>query len=106
MLAAASPARDQFPALFQLALQLLSADRDLPQGLSQHVSRVITEALGILADPQSVQQDTLPEAIQLALALRRSQPLKAAIELGHNKGVTAEVAKDVLALERELAASP
>ncbi len=104
MLAAASPERERFPPLFQLALQVLSARGELPAQLAQHLETVIVQALEIAGDPQKVSPSTLPEAIQLALEIRGNDQLRAAIEPSRTAYMTVDAAKSILALERNLAA--
>lgn len=105
MLAAASPVRDGFPALFQLALEIVSAERVLPEQLSEHLNRVVREALDIAANPSDITHATLPEAIQLALELQRSDELRSAIDSSREGKMTADAAKSILALERKLEAA-
>ena len=104
MLTAASN-RDGFPALFQLALEIVSQERHLPAGLQEHLERVVEEALAIVADPSIIQQNTMPEAIQLAMDLRRSNRLKSELlELQHHPS-SPVAARSILRLERKLAAT-
>jgi hypothetical protein len=102
MLAAASPAGENFPALFHLALEILSTDRALPPELSKHLQAVVTQALSVAADPTSVAGDTLAESIQLALKIRNSDQLRSAIEPARQNSIDAEHAKRILSMERAL----
>ena len=102
MLAAASPARERFPALFHLALEILSSERDLPPELSKHLKAVVSQALKVAADPASVGEDTLAESIQLALEIRNSEQLRSAIEPAAQHSMNAENAKRILSMERNL----
>jgi hypothetical protein len=105
LLAAASTSRDGFPELFQLALRILGADRPLPAKLADHLSAVMVQAFDILTDPAAISQNTQPEAIQLALELRRSAELRQTIEPSLRASMTAESARKILALEQMLEAT-
>ena len=102
MLAAASQERNGFPSLFHLALQIVSANRELPEQLSQHLKSVISEALKIAENPNLIARDTLSESIQLALQVKLSAELKSAIQPVLTSIITPNAAKNILELEREI----
>lgn len=104
MLAAASPEREKFPYLFHLALELVSAGKDLPAPLSKHMELVSRQAMDVLMNPSMVTANTLPEAIQLALQLRSSEQLRKAFPPDLS-ALTAVAAQTLLALEQNRAAS-
>lgn len=104
MLAAASPEREKFPYLFHLALELVSAGKDLPEPLSKHMELVSRQAMDVLMNPAAVSANTLPEAIQLALQLRSSEQLRRAFPPDLT-GFTAVAARRLLSLEQNRAAS-
>lgn len=103
MLTAASR-REGFPALFQLALEIVSQNRLLPNELRNHLDAVLAEALLIVSDPSKIHQDTMPEAIQLAMDLKRSSRLRNEV-MGINGAVSPELARNILTLEQKLAAT-
>lgn len=105
MLAAASPARDGLPALFQLALQIVSSGRELPRNLDDHLRIVIAQALDVIADPKGIGAETLPEALELAIDIGRSNELREAVQSTRSDHMTQTIAQNILALERKLEAA-
>lgn len=104
MLAAASLDRDQNPAPLHVALRILSSERRLPDKLSAYVRDVVRQALQIMANPESIDAQTLPEAIQLAVDLRESAELRAALGSVGSGNISAKTAQEILAAERRFAA--
>jgi hypothetical protein len=102
---AASAERDRFPALFQLALQIISEERELPDELSDHLKRVIQQAIQIYYDPAVISAQTMPDAIQLALDFKRSKRIREAIAANADAPVSSNTAKSILALERKFASA-
>jgi hypothetical protein len=103
MFTAASTDLERLPALFQVALQILGNERQLPTQLSAHLKSVVSQAVRIVADPSAISKDTLPEAIQLALDLKRSAELQEAISPSVDGSITPQTARDILAVERRFA---
>jgi hypothetical protein len=104
MLAATSIDRDQSPAPLHVALRILSSERRLPEKLSTYVRDVFRQALQIMAHPESINAQTLPEAIQLAVDLKESAELRDALDSVGNGTISAKTAQDILAAERRFAA--
>lgn len=72
MLAAAPSIRDNALDLFCLALSLITQnEQNIPTGLKEYFERVVREARVLAANPTHASVDFLPEAIQLALEMRR-----------------------------------
>jgi len=65
----------------------------------------LTEAVQIAADPSTITKDTLPEAIQLALDIRRSIDVRNAVDQTRDGGITPQGARDILTAERLFAAA-
>lgn len=105
MLAAAPPEREIYPSLLHLALEILSADGQLPTQLSAHLTSVFDQASVIVKSPNSVDEHTHPEAIELALEAAQSAKLMAVLNQGWDPKMTSEAAKELLALERRHASA-
>ena len=104
MLAATLPERSPYPNLFQLALELLSAERALPAPLERHIAAVSRQAQALVLDPSAIDRNTLPEAVELALQLKKSNELRAALRV-NNANITSEMARRLLTIEKHAAES-
>jgi len=104
MLAATTLDGDQNPTPFVVALRILSNNRSLPEKLSAYLTDVFTQALQVLADPESITPQTLPEAIKLAVDLRESASLRDALASAGTDTISAKVAQEILTSERRFAA--
>src|SRR5689334_11263612 len=103
MLAATLPESSPYPHLFHLALELISANRQLPDPLARHFEDVARQAMGLLDNPKTVDRYTLPEAVELAVQLQKSERLRSALFAG-GKSISADQARSLLALEQYAAA--
>lgn len=106
MLAATSNNPNNAPESFHVALRILSDERSLPETLSNYLREVISQAVNIIDDPASIDEHTLPEAIQLAVDLQQSTDLRASLgAVGQHQTISPAVAKGILEAERRFAAS-
>ncbi|AGB43404.1 hypothetical protein Mesau_00920 [Mesorhizobium australicum WSM2073] len=103
MLAATSMDRDESPAPFHVALRILSSERSIPEKLAVYLRDVMTQALQIASDPDTIDGETLPEAIRLALDLRESDALRAAVGMVGAGTISAELAREILSAEHKFA---
>lgn len=93
---AASAERDRFPALFQLALQIISEERELPEELSDHLKRVVEQAMQIDSNPAAISAQTMPDAIQLALDFKRSKRIRDAIGANAGNVLSSDTARSIV----------
>jgi hypothetical protein len=63
--------------LFSLAR---SPSEQIPQSLIEHALTIIRQARGLYANPAGADETTLPEAVSLALVMRRDQELARDLE--------------------------
>jgi hypothetical protein len=98
MLAAAPKRQDKSLDLFCLALTLICKKEDnIPASLKTYFEEVVSQARVLARDPTQVQGRIMPEAIQLALEMRRAKQFSTQIE-GVNgvDSVTPEIAGNIL----------
>jgi hypothetical protein len=78
---AAAPSRDSSLSLVRLLFSLAENPvQPVPGELKEHLLTVIQEAKALLADPNNVSDRTNRESIALALEMKSSQELSAAVE--------------------------
>lgn len=106
MFAAMPTESDRQLEFFRLALQLIDrGSNDVPVPLRLHFDSVLAQARLLLADPQSISPQVVPQAVHLANDLKRVEGLSDALADVHRIGdVSPEIAHKVLhTLEPNLA---
>jgi hypothetical protein len=97
MLAASSSEQKRVLELFDLALRLVQRSGPIPPQLSQHFNVILRQARALAEDPNTVEGDIFPEAIQLALRLRELKSLREAFRnIPDLSSVTPEQAGNIL----------
>lgn len=108
MFAAMPTESDRQLELFRLALLLIDrGNNDLPAPLCIHFDRVLEQARSLLADPQSISPEVIPQAVHLAHNLQKVEGLSCALSgVQRIRDVSPEIAHKVLrSLEPSLASA-
>ncbi len=108
MFAAMPTESDRQLEFFRLALLLIDrGNNDLPAPLCLHFDRVLEQARTLLADPQSISPEVIPQAVHLANDLKKVAGLSEALASVQRIGdVSQEIAHKVLrSLEPNLASA-
>jgi hypothetical protein len=79
MLAAMPAEDDRILEMFRLALCLVSHNQSAPDQLKTYFAKVLAQARSLSKDPKSVDEQLMPEAIQLAVELDMLKDLRTAI---------------------------
>lgn len=94
---AATSRRDSPIGLFQAVLRSLGAAPEIGAPLREHAMQVLRSACDIAADPSSIDAQTPPESIELALQLRGNADLKQRLqELRSLESIPPAVAQQLL----------
>lgn len=94
---AATSRRESPIGLFEVILRSLELTPQVSEPLRVHAVVVLRAACDIAADPSSINQQTPPEAIELALRLRADTALKRRLpELRSLEAIPPAVARDLL----------
>jgi hypothetical protein len=98
MFAAMPTESDRQLEFFRLALQLIDrGNNDLPAPLRLHFDSVLAQARLLLADPQSISPQVVPQAVHLANDLKRVEGLSDALaDVQRISDVSPEIAHKVL----------
>ncbi len=108
MFAAMPTESDRQLEFFRLALLLIDrGSKDLPPPLCAHFDQVLQQARSLLADPQSISPEVIPQAVHLANELMKVAGLSDALEgVQRIRDVSPEIAHKVLrSLEPNLASA-
>lgn len=98
MFAAMPSDSDRQLEFFRLALLMINRGAsDLPAPLCLHFDRVLQQARLLLADPQRISPEVMPQAVHLAIDLQTVEGLNEALSGVHRIGdVSPEIAHKVL----------
>lgn len=94
---AATSRRDSPTWLFEVVLRSTSTVPGVGQALHAHALLVLRTACDIAADPKTINAETMPEAIELALCLRGDPRLRMRLqELRSVDSIQGEIAQQLL----------
>lgn len=108
MFAAMPTESDRQLEFFRLALLMIDrGNSDLPAPLCVHFDRVLEQARLLLADPQSISPEVIPQAVHLAHNLKKVEGLSYALSgVQRIRDISPEIAHNVLrSLEPSLASA-
>lgn len=90
--------------LFKLALELIASKELLPSSLIDHVNSILSQAKKIADTPENLSNDSLPEAIDLAVGIISKPSLSKGIrEIDSVNNISPSIASTIL---KEMEISP
>lgn len=97
MYVAATPSSTNNLSLFRTALVSVMNEQPVSDSLKEHVLEILTQALELLRNPESLPTSVIPEALELAVQISKYDDFQKELEGNHQEFIDSPVkAKELL----------